>query len=145
MKTKYIVGVAIVTAALTTFLLIPFSTRGETQVSQISCETSVATSTPKLSPAQMIWFARLMYCESGMKATAVNPKDLDNTPSYGILQFKPSTFRWGAAQVGIATSTFYMDAESQVAIVENWIINGGIDWYQQFPACIKKLGLPPKK
>lgn len=98
----------------------------------------------ELTPAQIIWMARLMQCESGIKAGAINPKDLDNTPSYGILQFKPSTYAWGAKLVGLATTTDYLNPEGQVAILQHWVLNGGINWHIQFPDCTSKLGLPPQ-
>lgn len=100
--------------------------------------------TKELSPAQVIWLAKLMNCESGIKTTAINPNDLDNTPSYGLLQFKPSTFSAFTAKYDIESDD-YMDANAQVEIVMHWILNPGeVRWEGQFPACVKKLGLPPQ-
>ncbi len=98
---------------------------------------------PHLSAPQMIWLARLMNCESGIKVSAINPNDLDNTPSYGILQFKPGTYRTFAVKYGLASTTDYMNPVEQIAIVEHWILEPEVDWTQQFPACVARLGLPP--
>lgn len=97
-----------------------------------------------LSYQQRAWLGALTWCESGGKPTAVNPNDLDNTPSYGILQFKPATFYGYAKLYGIDSSKGYMDADTQLAIVEQMILRGDVKWSQQFPACTKKLGTPPK-
>ncbi len=97
---------------------------------------------PALTPRQIIWLARLMNCESGIKETAINPNDLDNTPSWGILQFKPATF--AAFTTRYSISAELMDAEAQVAIVIEWLLRPGeVDWTRQFPACVEKLGIPP--
>lgn len=137
MKIKYIVAIAVITAILTTIAVIPKLAKG----SEVLTVTVVQ---PRLSPAQIIWLARLMQCESGIRANAVNPNDLDNTPSYGILQFKPSTFYGGVKAFGLSTTTPYTDAETQVAIVEQWILLGGVRWEHQFPGCTSKLGTPPQ-
>lgn len=97
-----------------------------------------------LSYQQRAWLGALTWCESGGKPGAINPNDRDNTPSYGILQFKPSTFTGYAKLYGIDASKGYMDADTQLAIVEQMIVRGDVKWSQQFPACTKKLGTPPK-
>lgn len=136
MSTKYTVATAVLTAILTTALFIP-RVAGSEEV-QI-----VYTPQPTLSSSQIIWLSKLMQCESGINPKAINPNDLDNTPSYGLLQFKPSTFEASAKQFGFASTTDYMNPASQVAIVIEWILKGGIDWTHQFPDCVSKLGLPP--
>lgn len=103
---------------------------------------TVATSTPTLSRPQKAWLGALEWCESRGQPGAINPKDLDNTPSYGLLQFKPETFITFAKLYGI-TSTSTMDADAQEAIVTQMILRGGVNWHQQFPDCVKRLGLPP--
>lgn len=103
---KIIILIAIALAVLAVFSLFPnvvAETQGFTiKDERVSAEASyivkepepviVYVEKPMLSAAQVIWLARLMNCESGIKANAVNPNDLDNTPSWGILQFKDSTF-----------------------------------------------------
>lgn len=143
MPTKYIVLVAAVTALVTTLAMLPLLVKAKKVPDPEIQVVVVEVPQPKLSPAQIIWFARLMNCESGIKATAVNPNDLDNTPSYGLLQFKPGTFNAAMRDLKLGTSTDYMDPELQVAIVEQWILRGGVNWRVQFPACVNKLGLPP--
>lgn len=96
-----------------------------------------------LDSAQQAWLGRLEQCESGGNPSAINPRDLDGTPSYGLLQFKPGTYYEFSKLYGLSTSTNYMDAPQQQEIVEQMIVRGGVDWHQQFPACTKRLGLPP--
>lgn len=139
MKTNIaVVMLAALTSVLVTIACVPPIVEG---AEPMVIRETFTMKEPTLSPAQVIWLAKLMQCESGIKANAVNPNDLDNTPSYGILQFKPSTYEPEAAKLGLSDD--YMDPNGQVTIVSNWIIKGGIDWTRQFPACVKKLGLPP--
>lgn len=146
MKISQIIILAVVTAIVATLLVLPTVVMSTPE--DVPRETPlfvVQEAKPALSPAQVIWLARLMQCESGLKAGAINPNDLDNTPSYGILQFKPSTFIGAAIALKLASTTDYMNPELQVAIVTHWVLHGGIDWTQQFPACVEKLGLPPSQ
>lgn len=145
MKIMYLVVIAAITAIATTVLLIPGLVKGEIAKKPEPLVIWEIKDTPRLSSAQMIWLAKLMLCESGIKEGSINPKDLDNTPSYGLLQFKPSTFQGAAKKYELASTTDHMNAESQVAIVINWILDGSANWRQQFPACTDKLGLPPTK
>lgn len=141
MSNKSIVVIAAFVAALTTLILIPRLVEGFS--SSLVIRETIYVTQPKLSPAQMIWLAKLMNCESGLKAGAINPNDLDNTPSYGLLQFKPSTFAAAARELGLASTTDFMNPLSQVAIVEHWVLKGGTDWAHQFPDCTARYGPPP--
>ena len=47
------------------------------------------------------WLYSLMRCESEGNPTATNPRDLDNTPSYGCYQFKPKTIRYFGVKYGL--------------------------------------------
>lgn len=109
------------------------------------------TSTPPLiikdilSHRQRAWLYALMWCESKARPEAINKFDRDGTPSYGILQFKPGTFKYFMAQYNLGTSTDFMDPQLQQKIVEQMIIQKNIKWSQQFPDCSsnRKLGTPP--
>lgn len=133
-------------AALTTVLLIP-----QFADSEVIYVRRVATTTPdhiaeisKMvgTEAQEAWLKKLEHCESSGNPEAINPEDTDGTPSYGLLQFKPSTF--------VAFSRVYkmtgelMDPEAQRAIVRRMMGDASVNWHQQFPACVRRLGLPPK-
>lgn len=102
-----------------------------------------------LTHQQRAWLGALEWCESGGNPKAINPKDKDNTPSYGILQFKPSTFNYFSGlynitvPIPVAPAMAYMNPEVQILIVEQMIIREEVNWHQQFPACTSKLGLPP--
>lgn len=112
--------------------------------------------------AQEEWLAKLELCESSGNPEAINEVDLDGTASYGLLQFKPSTFWLFAESYGIVhrqhePDTAYMpdmsigswyDAmmapEYQRAIVRRMMSDPGIRWENQFPGCVRKLGRPPQ-
>jgi len=88
------------------------------------------------------WLSKLIQCESTGNPHAVNPKDLDGTASYGLLQFKPSTFEMFSKKYGIAGEL--MDGEAQKKIVRAMMDDTSVRWHRQFPACVNKLGLPPR-
>lgn len=102
---------------------------------------------PTLNAAQIIWLAQLANCESDTKIHALNPADSNGKPSRGFLQFQDATFRSYTSIYNLditATSTQQQIAEAQVEIVSRWILNpGAVKWESQFPACVKRLGLPP--
>lgn len=105
------------------------------------------TSTPltvtlRVEDAQELWLEDLIHCESRGNPNAVNPVDLDGTPSYGLLQFKPSTFTGYRTQYGLPDADL-MDPEAQKETVRHMMQDPGVNWYQQFPACTRRLGLPP--
>jgi hypothetical protein len=105
-----------------------------------------------LSHAQLVWSYALEWCESQGVEGAVNPKDADGTPSYYSWQWKPSTFRYFGALYGVLASTtpeeelltLMRDYDTERAVIEAMIAHRSeIVWGQQFPACTRKLGLPP--
>ena len=99
-----------------------------------------------LSFPQRAWLGALEWCESNGSPAAVNPKDVDDTPSYGILQFKPSTLEEYAKKYGITGAL--MNPDTQEKIVEHMILDTGItakQWrHSLFPVCVSKLGSPPR-
>lgn len=89
------------------------------------------------------WLADLIACESRGNPEAINPKDRDGTPSYGLLQFKPSTFEMFSKAYKIEGEL--MDPEAQKAIVRRMMDDKSVVWENQFPACVRKLGRPPQQ
>lgn len=106
----------------------------------------------KLTHKQEVWLYALEWCESRGDLTAINPKDKDGTPSYYSFQFKPSTLKYYGQMYGLIeeeiSNKVLMEKlksyELQKSIVTEMILDPGIKWRQQFPDCVKKLGLPPK-
>lgn len=98
---------------------------------------------PILAEDRATWLAGLIQCESNGRPEAVNPKDRDGTPSYGLLQFKPSTFEMFSKAYGIEGKL--MDPEAQTAIVIRMMDDKSVVWENQFPACVRKLGRPPQQ
>ncbi len=131
-----IIIVSGVVSALVTLLITPLLLEGE--------GLAPVPEPPKLSHAQEVWLGALEWCESRGVTTAVNPKDLDNTPSYGGFQFKPSTLKYFADKYSVSIATSTMDYDSQKAVMIQMVLNRKeINWNQQFPWCVKKLGQPP--
>lgn len=108
---------------------------------------------PKISHQQEIWISALEWCESNGNVNAINPKDKDGTPSYYSFQFKPETFKYygemyWVIEPGLKDEEIMeriKDNQTQRTIVENMVLDKAVDFRQQFPACTKKLGLPPTK
>ena len=92
--------------------------------------------------AQEDWLQQLIICESSGNPEAINPKDKDGTPSYGLLQFKPSTFTGYRKQYGLPEAEL-MDPEAQKETVRHMMQDEFVNWHQQFPACVRRLGVPP--
>jgi len=97
---------------------------------------------PSITHQQETWIRALEWCESNGSVEAINPKDLDDTPSYGAFQFKPSTFDYFAKLYDVSGEL--MDREAQYQIVKNMVLNRDkIAWSRQFSSCVRKLGYPP--
>lgn len=94
----------------------------------------VATSTQK-------WIDMLSMCESGGKWDALNPMDLDGTPSKGKFQFKDQTFNYFSDKYDIATTSIW-NGDEQELILREMIKDEEVDLSHQFPDCVRKLGLP---
>jgi hypothetical protein len=105
--------------------------------------------------AQSTWLSSLEWCESKGIPTAINKMDRDGTPSYGALQFKPSTLKYYALKYELLTMEYLdtdekvmakvMDRDIQRAIVTEMIGDKSTRWNQQFPDCTKRfVGLPPR-
>ena len=106
---------------------------------QVKPKTTSAT----LASEQEAWLDDLVQCESRGNAAAINPKDRDGTPSYGLLQFKPSTFAEFSKAYGIGDPAEYMDPEAQKEIVLRMMRDPSVRWSVQFPVCVSILGNPP--
>lgn len=134
---KSIVLAAVIAIA---FFALAMKTAGSTETAPIETKVEKADI---LTHRQRAWLGALEWCEGRGDPAAVNPNDTDDTPSYGILQFKPSTYEYYRTRYALEISADYMDADGQERIVEQMIARGDVSWQQQFPACTRKLGIPP--
>ena len=121
--------------------------------------TAEAKPAPTLAELDLIhrqetWISSLEWCESRGRNDAVNKVDRDGTPSYSNFQWKPTTLLYYGKMYGlIATSTqvtavpdLLKDYELQRSVVRAMVKDPGVNFYQQFPDCVKlKVGLPPRK
>ena len=102
-----------------------------------------------LSPYTNRVLTDLLKCESGYNALALNAVDRDNTPSFGALQFKPTTWT-GVLQKyydpNITPEQAFLkifDGDLQVKVWVLWFEDGVKTqawWDNQFPDCAKKYG-----
>jgi len=138
-KTIYMAAAIIVAVVIS----VAFFATTKVSSQQVEIVEAVAPMDP-LTHRQRAWLGALEWCESRANPEAINPNDRDGTPSYGILQFKPSTFTYYQLRYGVAGAQTYMDPGAQEAIVEQMIINNDVKWSQQFPECVRKLGNPPQ-
>jgi hypothetical protein len=151
MKNKHFVPLAIGIAIAGTLLGASFALSMETTSAQAS-ETTATTTPALLTHQQLVWSYALEDCESAGNESAINPRDLDGTPSYYSFQFKPSTFLGFGIHYGIlATGTTpaqlkvaMRDYPTERKLVEAMVHDGkNINWHRQFPDCVRKLGMPP--
>lgn len=149
MKKRTIITIAAATALLTTFFALPLTT------SQTDVPRETPQSVTRETPDHRLetWLSALEWCESQGLGTAINPEDLDGTPSYFWYQFKPSTFLGFGKQYGLLASTTKLegildremkDYELTRNIVRHMARDPKVNLYNQFPWCLKKLGPPPK-
>lgn len=89
------------------------------------------------------WIGKLAQCESGGNWKALNPKDLDGTPSKGKFQFKDTTFDYFSGIYKIATTTIW-NGDEQELILREMVKDPTVDLHHQFPECTRRLGLPPQ-
>lgn len=105
-----------------------------------------------LTHQQQVWVNALEWCESRGKKEAINPNDVDNTPSYYSFQFKPSTFKQYGEKYGVIEKNLeeeelknlLKDHFLQREIVSHMLGDKTINFRNQFPACVKSLGLPTR-
>ncbi len=104
-----------------------------------------------LTHEQEVWLHALEWCESRGVKTAINPQDLDGTPSYYSFQFKPSTFKQFGIKYGLfpraikdeEITSKLDDYSLQKKIVSIMINDSAVRWSREFPACVRALGRPP--
>ena len=140
-------------SAITSVILLPTIT---TKYQKIELPTPPLAHVEIKSPLthqQIVWTYSLEWCESRGVESAINPNDRDNTPSYYSFQWKPSTFLYFAKiyKVIPATTTptesskIMRDYTKQRAVIEAMVLDSKhINWHQQFPDCVARLGYPPK-
>lgn len=125
-------------------------TTPERQAASLAAHTRVAAAGGTTDPEE--WLLALEWCESNCDNARINEIDRDGTPSYHLYQFKPDTLRGYGEAYGIIpqglTDTEILKALKDIkitrAIVRAMMKDPSVDWYQQFPDCVRRLGLPPR-
>ena len=148
-KTKVLIAIGIATAAL---LILPWTlVARETYKAEKIKPVVIEPVKPLISHQQETWIRALEWCESNGVETSINKVDKDGTPSYYSFQFKPGTFRYygekyGTQEKGLTYAEIMENMksyEAQKIIVEKMIFDKEVKWRNEFPDCVRKLGLPP--
>lgn len=138
----------LLTALVVSVFIVWFSPLGT--VTYVRAEKPLPYGIPHgLNPKTERILLDLIPCESQGRATALNEVDRDGTPSYGLLQFKPSTLYW-------AVKTYHLLPDIEKGEILNVIYNGDLQiraflamygdgkpvswWKTQFPQCSKNHG-----
>lgn len=100
----------------------------------VTTSSKVTTSTEK-------WIIDLRWCESRNHDDALNPVDVDGTPSKGRFQFKDTTF-YNFARIYKIKVTSVWNGDEQEIILRRMIKDKSVNLAKQFPDCVRKLGLP---
>lgn len=109
-------------------------------------------SDPSLDHRRDVYIHALEWCESRGYNTAINEKDKDGTASYYNFQWKPSTFKGYAIKYrvlpkGLEDSDYFnwmADYDMQHAMLQKMVRDKDVVWSNEFPACTRMLGMPPK-
>jgi len=112
---------------------------------------TVGTGQHGLSHEEVVWKGALEWCESRGKNLALNPKDKDNTPSYSNFQFKWDTLKLYVVKYSLLPNdleqsdytNWTYDYPLVSEIVNRMLGDKDVDFKQEFPDCVRKLGYPP--
>ena len=153
MKVINLIALAAATAIATTILIVPL-TAGSGTPPETGTSTPAAPErkTLELTHAEETWISALEWCESRGDNQAINPADLDGTPSYYAFQWKPATFFSFAIAYGVIPEgttaaearELMKDYRLQLEVIRHMISDDTVKLSGQFPACFRKLGPPPE-
>ena len=90
------------------------------------------------------WLKSLETCESNGNERAINPMDTDGTESVGLYQFKYSTWKHYLKKYGMDSQTSIWEGKLQRQVVRRMVDDPDVRWGNEFPSCVKKLGIPPR-
>lgn len=87
---------------------------------------------------------KLRHCESRHNVLALNPNDLDNTPSYSLYQWKPSTwkgyvkkydlFEWQKWEESDYWNSMYSEWHQEI-VVARMFLDPDVNLQHEFPGC----------
>lgn len=114
--------------------------------------TDKNTNTPTYSLEIDKWISVLAQCESNNNELAVNPKDVDGTPSIGRFQFKFGTFKayvkkynlfdWKVFVQQDWINALYNGAKQEV-VLRKMLQDKDVNFRHEFPTCVREHGMPP--
>lgn len=143
-------GLLVVLAMSSTILGITIGTTPDAikQLQSLLLEPTVTTQaeSPVYIPyAHQNFLNHLIDCESSGHEHAINPLDLDGTPSFGILQFKPGTLYAYIQKYKVLPDiergeimNVIFDGELQIKVAKLMIDDPQVHLWHEFPDCYKK-------
>lgn len=108
---------------------------------------------PAITKEQDLWLAKLRNCESGDNPLAINKVDKNGRSSKGLYQFQNKTWRSYIEKYDLWNWQEWEEADFENAIWDGWyqevvirkmLNDKEVIFKQEFPDCVKRLGLPPK-
>jgi len=99
-----------------------------------------------------LWLDKLAFCESSNNPLAVNPKDKDGRPKYGLFQFDIETWKMYIKRYNLFNHQDWEDADywnsiysrDHQEIVIREMMKNGVNMSKEF-GCVRKIGLFDKK
>ncbi len=95
-----------------------------------------------------VWIEKLALCESSNNPLAVNPRDSDARPKYGLFQFDIRTWKFYIKKYNLFHyetweeadwwNAIYSDYHQEIVLRE--MIKNGVNLRKEF-GCVKKIGL----
>lgn len=158
MGIRTVITIASVTATVVSLLGVPARLSDIVRAESVSRENNTPLELPEV-PRETLdhrletWLSALEWCESQGNGDAVNPNDLDGTPSYYWYQFKPGTFHGFGIQYGLLASTTPLEGilEREMRdyaltrdIVRHMAEDPKVNLWGQFPGCMAKIGAPSR-
>lgn len=132
-------------------LLLIFSNKthssNEKRLNQYNQQTTSVQAT-STQDSLAVWIKDLAFCESSNNPLAVNPKDRDGRPKYGLFQFDMQTWKMYIKRYDLFHYTGWEEADWWNTIYSGYhqeivlreMIKNGVNLEKEF-GCVKKIGL----
>jgi hypothetical protein len=92
---------------------------------------------------QKVWLHALAWCESRGVRGAINPKDTDGRQKFGLLQFDIATLPAYRLKYNLPPADI-MDYKAQIETALLMINDPEVNPRKEWPACVRKIGPPPR-
>lgn len=123
-----------------------------TEVPRIICEPEDLKCRVKTEGERTQWKLSLALCESGDNPLALNKIDVNGTSSIGQWQFQANSWKYRIRKYKLFNYKSWEPADwentifskiHQEIVLDRMIDDPTVTWQNEFPTCIKRVGLPP--